>query len=59
MKAGTLVDATIIGSASEEDDEACWGKNKSEQAVHCFKAHVGTDADTALLERSRLPSQPQ
>jgi IS5 family transposase len=50
VKAGTLVDATIIASASEGDDDARWVKHKGKRAVHGFKAHVGADADTALVE---------
>jgi transposase, IS5 family len=50
VKTGTLVDATIIASASEEDGEARWVKHKGRAAVHGFKAHVGADADTALVE---------
>lgn len=50
VKTGTLVDATIIASASEDDDEARWVKHKGRPAVHGFKAHVGADADTALVE---------
>jgi IS5 family transposase len=50
VKTGTLVDATIIASASEDDDEARWVKHKGKPAVHGFKAHVGADADTALVE---------
>ncbi|MEF2074631.1 IS5 family transposase [Consotaella aegiceratis] len=50
VKAGTLVDATIIASASEGDSEAHWVKHKGRPAVHGFKAHVGADADTALVE---------
>lgn len=50
VKTGTLVDATIIASASEEDGEAHWVKHKGRPAVHGFKAHVGADADTALVE---------
>lgn len=50
VKAGTLVDATIIASASEDDDEARWVKHKGKPAVHGFKAHVGADADTSLVE---------
>jgi transposase, IS5 family len=50
VKTGTLVDATIIASASEGDDEARWVKHKGKPAVHGFKAHVGADADTALVE---------
>jgi transposase, IS5 family len=50
VKTGTLVDATIIASASKSDDEARWVKHKGKPAVHGFKAHVGADADTALVE---------
>lgn len=50
VKTGTLVDATIIASASEGDGEAHWVKHKGKPAVHGFKAHVGADADTALVE---------
>lgn len=50
VKSGTLVDATIIASASEDDGEAHWVKHKGKPAVHGFKAHVGADADTALVE---------
>jgi IS5 family transposase len=51
VKSGTLVDATIIASASEDDAEGHWVKHKGKAAVHGFKAHVGADATTALVER--------
>jgi IS5 family transposase len=51
VQTGTLVDATIIASASEDDGEAHWVKHKGKPAVHGFKAHVGADADTALVEQ--------
>jgi len=50
VKTGTLVDATIIASASQGDGDAHWVKHKGKPAVHGFKAHVGADADTALVE---------
>ncbi len=50
VKTGTLVDATIIVSASKHDDDGHWVKHKGKPAVHGFKAHVGADADTALIE---------
>ncbi|MCV3211573.1 transposase [Mesorhizobium sp. YC-39] len=50
VKTSTLVDATIIASANEDDDEGHWVKHKGRPAVHGFKAHVGADADTALVE---------
>jgi len=51
VKTGTLVDATIIASASKDDDEARWVKHRNRASVHGFKAHVGADADTALVEQ--------
>jgi IS5 family transposase len=48
VKTGTLVDATIVASASERDDDARWVKHKGKPAVHGFKAHVGADADMSL-----------
>ena len=56
VKTGTLVDATIIASASEGDDEARWVKHKGKSAVHGVKAHVGADADTALVEQVSVTS---
>lgn len=51
VKAGTPVDATVIASASEDDDEGRWVKHKGKPGVHGFKAHVGADATSALVER--------
>ena len=51
VKAGTLVDATIIASASEADGDGRWVKHRGRAAVHGFKAHVGADATTALVEK--------
>ena len=56
VKTGTLVDATIIASATEDDDEARWVKHKGKRAVHGFKAHVGADANTALVEELSVTS---
>jgi IS5 family transposase len=50
VKTGTLVDATVIASASHLDGEAAWAGHRRRKAVHGFKAHVGADADTALVE---------
>ena len=56
VKTGTLVDATIIAAASEDDGDARWVKHKGKPAVHGFKAHVGADADTALVEQVSVTS---
>ena len=50
VKTGTLVDATVIASASRADDKAAWSGHKRRKAIHGFKAHVGADADTAIVE---------
>ena len=50
VKTGTIVDATIIASASKDDGEAHWVKHKGKPAVHGFKTHVGADSDTALVK---------
>jgi len=51
VKTGTLVDATVVGSASEGDGEARWSGHRSRKAIHGYKAHVGADAETAIVER--------
>ena len=50
VKTGTLVDATVIASASKGDGEAAWAGHRNRKAMHSYKAHVGADADTALIE---------
>ena len=50
VETGTLVDATVIPSATKGDGEAAWAGHRSRKAVHGYKAHVGDDADTALVE---------
>lgn len=51
VKTGTIIDATIITSASKGDDEARWVKHKGKPARHGYKAHVAADADTTLIEK--------
>jgi IS5 family transposase len=50
IKTGTLVDATVISSASALDEEAAWAGHRRRRAIHGFKAHVAADAGTALVE---------
>ena len=51
VKTGTLVNATVIASASRSDKEAAWSGHRSRKAIHGCKAHVAADADTGLVER--------
>jgi hypothetical protein len=45
VKAGTLVDATVIALASiRTDDEARWAGHRRKNPVHGYKAHVATGA---------------
>ncbi len=50
VKNGTLVDATVIASATHRDEEAAWAGHKRRKAIHGFKAHVAADPDTAVVE---------
>ena len=50
IKTDTMVDATVISSASHHDGEAKWAAHRTRKAVHGFKAQVGANADTALVE---------
>jgi len=51
VKTGTLVDATSIASASEEDGEGHGVKHRGRPAVHGFEANIGADTGTALVEK--------
>lgn len=51
VKTGTLVDATVIASASQGDGEAGWSGHRTRKALHSHKAQVAADADTGLVER--------
>ena len=46
----TLVDATVITSASRQDSEAAWSGHRSRKAIRGFKAHVGADAETTIVK---------
>jgi transposase, IS5 family len=50
VRTGTLVDATLIASASiGHDEEARWAGHRRRKPVHGYKAHVATDQDAALI----------
>ena len=52
VRTGTLVDATLIASASiKTDEEARWAGHRRKKPVYGYKAHVATD-DVAGLVRS-------
>jgi IS5 family transposase len=50
VRTGTLVDATLIASASiQKDDEARWAGHRRRKPVHGYKAHVATDEGAGLI----------
>ncbi len=49
VRKGTLIDATVIASASKGDGEAAWAKHKSRAPVHGYKAHISADKDTGII----------
>lgn len=51
VRQGTLIDATIIASASKQDEQARFIKHKNKTAVHGYKAHVASDETTDLVEK--------
>ena len=38
VKTGTIVDASVVASASEGDGEAAWSGHRSRKAVHGYKS---------------------
>lgn len=50
IRTGTLVDATLIASASiRHDSEARWAGHRRRKPVHGYKAHVATDQHAGLI----------
>ena len=50
VRTGTLVDATVIASASiKHADEARWAGHRRRKPLHGDKAHVATDQDAGLI----------
>jgi IS5 family transposase len=56
VRKGTLIDATIIASASKGDREARWAKHKRKGPVHGYKAHIAADRDTGLIRELTVTS---
>lgn len=50
VRTGTLVDATLIASASvSHDGEAKWAGHRRRKPLHGYKAHVTTDQEAGLI----------
>lgn len=51
VRTGTLVDATLIPSASiRHDGEARWAGDRRRKPTHGYKAHVATDEGAGLVQ---------
>src|SRR3712207_1159881 len=50
VRTGTLVDATLVPSASVRGDgEARWAGHRRRKPTHGYKAHVATDEGAGLI----------
>jgi transposase, IS5 family len=49
VRKGTLIDATVIGSASKGDKEASWVRHRTRAPAHGYKAHIAADKDTGII----------
>jgi IS5 family transposase len=57
VRTGTLVDATLIASASiRHDNEARWAGHRRRKPLHGYKAHVATDETGGLIRGVEVTS---
>jgi len=49
VRKGTLIDATIIGSAAKGDKAAAWVRHRTRTRAHGYKAHIAADKDTGII----------
>jgi IS5 family transposase len=49
VRKGTLIDATIIGSAAKGDKAAAWVRHRTRAPAHGYKAHIAADKDTGII----------
>ena len=45
----SLIDATVIGSASKGDKEAAWVKHRTRAPAHGTKVHIAAGRDTGII----------
>lgn len=45
----SLIDATVIGSASKGDKEAAWVRHRTRAPAHGYKAHIAADKDSGII----------
>ncbi|PZR82990.1 MAG: hypothetical protein DLM68_15050 [Hyphomicrobiales bacterium] len=49
IRKGTIIDASVIGSAAKGDEDAAWVKHRTRPPVHGYKAHIAADKDTGII----------
>jgi transposase, IS5 family len=49
VRKGTLIDATVIGSASKGDKDAAWVRHRTRAPAHGYKAHLAADKDSGII----------
>jgi IS5 family transposase len=49
VRTGTLIDATVIASASQKDEQARWAGHRRRKAVHDYKARIATDQEGGII----------
>lgn len=49
MRKGTLIDATVIGSASKGDKDAAWVRHRTRAPAHGYKAHLAAAKDSGII----------
>ncbi|MGH6830245.1 MAG: IS5 family transposase [Methylocella sp.] len=49
VRKGTIIDATIIGSATKADPDAAWVKHRTRPPAHGYKAHIAADMNTGII----------
>jgi transposase, IS5 family len=47
----SLIDATVIGSASKDDKDAAWARHRTRAPAHGYKAHIAADKDSGLIRK--------
>jgi IS5 family transposase len=49
VRKGTLIDATVIGSASKGDKDAAWVRHRTRAPAHGYKAHLAAAKDSGII----------
>jgi transposase, IS5 family len=52
VRKGTLIYATMIGSASKGDKDAAWVRHRTRAPAHGYKAHIAADKDTGIIREA-------